>query len=72
MEYIIDRIEDGIAVIESKSGEIIELPKTALPKGAREGQCLIKKGDGYIIDKAGTEKRKAEMRSRLDKILGKK
>lgn len=72
MEYIIDRIEDGIAVIESKSGEVIELPKNALPKSAREGQCLIKEGDGYIIDKAATEKRRAEMRSRLDKILGKK
>ncbi|MCL2360180.1 MAG: DUF3006 domain-containing protein [Defluviitaleaceae bacterium] len=73
MEYIIDRIEDGIAVIESKTtGEIIELPKKALPRGAREGQMLIKEGDSFIIDKAGTEKRRAEMRARLDKILGKK
>jgi len=72
MEYIIDRIEDGIAVLENKSGEIIELPRKDLPKGAREGQCLIKEGEGYAIDRAGTEKRKAEMKARLDRILGKR
>jgi len=72
MTYIIDRIEDGIAVLECHvSGEIIELPKKALPKGAREGQMLQKDGDGFVIDKAGTQKRKEEMQARLDRILKK-
>ena len=73
MSYIIDRIEDGIAVLEDKNtGEIIELPKKALPRGAKEGQLLTKQGESFVIDRAGTDKRREEMRARLDKILGKK
>ena len=73
MNYIIDRIEDGIAVLECRTtGEIIELTKKALPKGIREGQMLQKIGDEFVIDKAGTEKRREEMRGRLDRILGKR
>jgi len=72
MTYIIDRIEDGIAVLECQATkEIIELPRKALPRGAREGQMLLKEEDGFVIDKAGTQKRKDEMRARLDRILGK-
>jgi len=73
MKYIIDRTEDGIAVLECQTtNEIIELEKNALPKGSREGQVLIKQDDDFIIDKASTHKRKEEMQARLDKILGKK
>ena len=69
--HIIDRIEDGIAVIECKAtGEIIELPKSAMPKGAREGQMLLKDGDTFTINREATQRRRDEMRARLEKILG--
>jgi len=69
--HIIDRIEDGIAVLECKAtGEIIELPKSALPKSAREGHMLAKDGDTYVIDREATQKRRDEMKARLEKILG--
>jgi len=72
MNYIIDRIEDGIAVLECQvTNEIIEVPRKALPKGAREGQLLQKDGDGFAIDKTATERRRQEMRARLDRILKK-
>jgi len=72
MTYIIDRIEDGIAVMECKStGEIIEIPKADLPKNAREGQILQTTEDGFVVDKEATKKRRDEMRERLNKILNK-
>ena len=76
MLYIIDRIEDGIATIECSDDasniEMIELPKQALPKGAREGHVLAKDGDAYVIDYETTNKRRANARARLDRILGRK
>ena len=75
--YIIDRIEDGIAVLEcldtdlGNRDEMLELPRAALPKGVREGQVLRKDGDGFTIDYEATQKRRDNMRSRLDKLLKK-
>jgi len=71
--YIIDRIEDGIAVLECIKGskEIIEIPRKALPKGAREGQVLCQNADGYIIDHEATAKRRSQMRERLNRLLKK-
>lgn len=37
----IDRIEDGIAVLEHPSGRTRTVPASALPEGAREGDRLI-------------------------------
>ena len=71
--YIIDRIEDGIAVLECmETNEIIELPRSELPKGCREGQMLTKDGDCYAIDHEATQKRRENMQSRLEKLLKKK
>ena len=38
--YVIDRIEEGIAVLVSDSGEKMEVPLSGLPSGAHEGSCL--------------------------------
>ena len=72
MTYVIDRIEDGIAVLECmETQEIIEIPQDRLPRGCREGQLLQKDGEAYTIDHAATNKRKENMQSRLDAILKK-
>ena len=69
--FIIDRITDGIAVLECQAtGEIIEVPKSALPKTAREGHVLIKDGGNYTVDRAATQRRRDSIRARLEKILG--
>ena len=72
MTYIIDRIEDGIAVIECSDGDeitMIELPKSALPKGARDGHVLKKHGEEYVIDHEATNERRAQLRERLNRLL---
>ena len=71
MNYIIDRIEAGIAVLECQStGAILEIPKSALPKKVREGQVLLKSGEEYIIDLEATEQRRLNIKKRLEKLLG--
>ena len=69
--YIVDRVEDGIAVIECQDTyEYIKLPKSELPKAAREGHVLTKFGEMYTIDRDATQKRRDALKSRLEKILG--
>jgi len=71
--FVIDRIEDGIAVLECQAtGEFIEIPKTAMPKGARDGHLLSKTDDGFVIDHAATQALREDMKRRLEKILGRK
>ena len=69
MIYIIDRIENGIAVLESQD-EIFEIPKSMLPKDIQEGQVLVKNGDSYTIDWDLTKKRRSSIKNRLEKLLG--
>ena len=70
MTYVIDRIEDGIAVLECMTtDEIIELPKEALPKTAREGHIVIRDGDTFTIDREATQRRREQIRERLERIL---
>jgi len=41
MRYIIDRIEEGLAVCEHGDGSFAHIPVEALPEGAREGSVLV-------------------------------
>jgi len=68
--YIVDRIEDGIAVLECCETETeLEVKKSALPKGIREGD-VVKLIDGvYTIDREATEKLRNDMRTRLDRLF---
>jgi len=69
--YIIDRIEAGIAVLECQyTYEIIEIPKSELPKTAREGHVLTKMEGFFVIDREETQKRRDDLKRRLERILG--
>jgi len=72
MIYIIDRIENEIAVCESlNSGEKLEIGIANLPKNAKEGDAITKDGDIYTINYDLTKQRKAEMRERLNRLFQK-
>lgn len=63
MKWIIDRFEGEIAVIECSEGLHFDLPRSALPDGAKEGDVIA-----LTIDDAETEarrKRIAGLRKRL-------
>ena len=40
MEWIIDRIEEDIAVVEISEGNMLDIPLSALPEGVKEGDVI--------------------------------
>lgn len=51
MQWIIDRITEGIAVIETENGTHITMRQEYLPAGAKEGSVLRVDKDGMTLDK---------------------
>ena len=65
MKYIIDRLEEGIAVCENELKKLISLPKDLLPDGLKEGDVLEEQEGRFLRDEQGTEARRKEMRKKL-------
>lgn len=63
--YIIDRIEGKYIVIESPEGDIINVKREFLKGEAKEGNCLIKKDNYFIIDIEATKKRQIEIANKI-------
>ncbi len=58
--YSVDRIENGIAVIEY-GNEHICLSVISLPNGVKEGDILLRRADGsFSVDRTETERLKKE------------
>ncbi|MDO5358022.1 MAG: DUF3006 domain-containing protein [Slackia faecicanis] len=68
--YIIDRIENGLAVLEREDGEFITMPTGDLPIGSQQHDCLECEKGCWAIDEKRTAERKAQLRSRLDSLFG--
>lgn len=63
MNWIIDRIENNIAVCEA--GDVsLDVPLSALPKGASEGDVIT-----LAIDKAQTENRKDKINNLMNSLF---
>lgn len=73
VQYILDRIGDGVAVCEREDGGHERFPAEIMPLFVREGDCLCR-ADGssvFLIDRAETERRRAFSRNRLRGLLDK-
>ena len=69
MRGITDRIENGIAVIETDDG-MIECPA---PEELRDGDFVeIEDGQIISIDRAAAEARRAKLQARLNRMMKKK
>lgn len=65
MKGVIDRFEEGYAVVLTDEGEMFNISREKLPEGAREGDVLIL--DGTIrVDSKETEKRRRNAKKYLD------
>lgn len=60
MKWIIDRIENNIAVCELENGELLDVKISALPKGIKEGDVIK-----LSVDDTETNERK----ERIDKLM---
>ncbi len=50
MRLTVDRIVEGLAVLEKEDMTHIEVPVSALPSGVKEGNILVFDGEIYHID----------------------
>lgn len=60
MKWIIDRIENDIAVCELENGEMLDVKISALPKRIKEGDVIT-----LSVDETETNERK----ERIDKLM---
>ena len=65
---IIDRIENGIAVIENDDGSHFEMKCGQLPMSIREGDVIKSENGRYVIDYEMTQKCRDEIRNLQKKI----
>ncbi|MDF2887456.1 MAG: hypothetical protein K0R23_1841 [Lacrimispora sp.] len=69
MQYIIDRIEQEIAICEEESGRTVTFSLEELPMGAREGDVLLKINGTFQIDEEETNQRRKKMREKLSRLI---
>ncbi len=69
MKGIVDRIENGIAIVETQSG-MIDVPA---PDGLQDGDFVeLENGAIVSIDHAAAQSRRAKLQERLDRMMKKK
>lgn len=69
MEWIVDRIEENIAVLEQKiTKEKKEVDITTLPFSLHEGSILIFEEGNYILEEDEEIKRRKEIEERFKKL----
>ncbi len=69
MKYVIDKIENGIALLENtKDGNKLEIDIKKLPSNIKENDVLDYDGKSYVIDNTEKEKRIKRIREKMDKL----
>lgn len=65
MKYIIDRLEEGLAICETELRKRISVPVSHLPKEVKEGDVLREEEGRFFLDSEETDKRRREMKKKL-------
>ena len=69
--WIVDRIENNIAVLEAKDKTHLDVPLSLFSKGVKEGDVVVLCDDGtYKTDEMKTKARKAKLFEMQEKIFG--
>lgn len=69
MKYIIDRIEDNIAILENQdTEEFININTNLLPQNIKEGMILSLINNAYTIDTKATEERRKEILEKFKRL----
>ena len=64
MKWIIDRFENDYALCEIEKGTVLNIPRTALPENAREGDVIT-----VSIDSEETERRKNNINKLMNDLF---
>lgn len=69
--FVVDRVENNIAVLECPDGKFLNVEVVSLPFKVREGNVLLKKSDGtFTLSNDEEKERKAQAYSLQGKIFG--
>lgn len=68
-KFTIDRIEEGMAVLECENGDMVNLDVSTLPKNIREGDILEFADGSYFLDDEETKKRKNHIRDLMSNLF---
>ena len=71
MKLIVDRIEEGIAVLEKEDMTHIHINLSDLPENTKEGSVLSFDGTTYILDSDEEERRRKRILEMQNMILKK-
>ena len=69
MKVIIDRFESDYVVCETENKEYINIPKSELPQGIKEGDVLNCINDKWNIDTIATKERKEKIQNKLNSLF---
>lgn len=70
MKYTIDRFEEDIAILERSIDLVmVEVQKTALPDGAKEGDIIVENEGIYTIQSDETKEREASIKKLMDSLF---
>jgi hypothetical protein len=68
-KWIIDRVEEGWAVLENPdTRESFSLPMSQLPKDAKPGSTLVKIDSKWYVNEADTAARSARIKDKFSRL----
>ena len=65
MQVIIDRFEEGFAVVEIEPGKMVNMPRELLPTEAKEGDVI-----NIFVDQEETTRRKKNINNLMNSLFG--
>jgi hypothetical protein len=71
MKLIIDRFEGEYAVCEDEQKNMVNILKSYLPDGVKEGAVLISNGDSISVDYLQTNERASEIKKLMEDLWDK-
>lgn len=69
--FVIDRIEEGIAVILDGENNQLKINSSEILGNVKEGTVVLCKDNKWTVDEEETQKRTEKMRARLNRLFNK-
>lgn len=69
--FVIDRIEEGIAVILDDKNKTFKIRINEIEGNVRDGAVVVNDNNRWTVDDEETNKRKEDMRARLNRLFNK-
>ena len=71
MKYIVERIEDNVAVLEDENGCFVEVSSKLLPENIKSGNVLLFENNSYSLIDTVDEERQKRIMEKYQKLFNK-